>query len=423
MSISLSNPYLEKDAIRAPNFFNGRLLSAEDLSAERAAMRRMLAQLGRATGDGIAYGLEVTGAIGGNTVTDPVVTVSAGLAINREGDTIELSQAVDVSLRQPSSAGTASTAQPAGNNGAFGPCGALSTSAYAAGKGVYLLTIAPTEGREGRAPVSGLGSLNACCGDKSIVEGVEFRLIRIDELAALLNDSSHLQNAVAYQCFAAPDDNFAADPFGAPQPGYGLIDGLRAALLLGDAEVPLATIHWTDVGGTRFVDNWSVRRRVARPASSGQLSRVMSDRRLSEGEAMLRQFEAHLRVLAADPAARSKPATATFGFLPAAGLVPISGVDGSTGFDYPSFFAGLTIRGPFTLEGARVEFLLGLATALRPIDLSNRELIWLYRVRENIKFGGGSPGQPYLLFASGQLPYVAESRYDVAHWGGANYEL
>ena len=29
MSIKLANQYLEKDAIRAPNFFNGRLLSAQ----------------------------------------------------------------------------------------------------------------------------------------------------------------------------------------------------------------------------------------------------------------------------------------------------------------------------------------------------------------------------------------------------------
>jgi hypothetical protein len=426
MSISLSNPYLEKDAIRAPNFFNGRLLSAEDLSAERAAMRRMLAQLGRATGDGIAYGLEVTGAIGGNTVTDPVVTVSAGLAINREGEAIELSQAVDVSLRQPSSAGTASTAPPVGKNGAFGPCGVLAASAYAAGKGVYLLTIAPTEGREGRAPVSGLGSLNACCGDKSIVEGIEFRLIRIDVSASDLNDD-RLRNRLAHRCFGSAESGFAgffAHPFGIVSDSYGLVDGLRNGQLQ-DSEVPLALIHWTDTGGTRFVEQWAVRRRVIQAAPVGRWSNALGDRRVAEREAMFQQFQAEVEESSASSAG-SIQATQRFDYLPAVGFLPLAKTSVFLGQDPQRFFAGLTTSNLARIEGARVQALLRRALEFPPIDLTlpdaAQRLIWVYLVRESLQAGTGADApKPYLVFVSGQVPYAAEPHYNVNAWDFANF--
>lgn len=428
MSISLSNPYLEKNAIRAPNFFNGRLLSAEDLSAERAASRRMLTQLGRATGHGIANGLEVTGAIGGSTVTDPVVTVSAGLAINREGEAIELNQSVEVSLRQPSNASTTSTAQPTAVNGGFGPCGALSTSAYAAGKGVYLLTIAPTEGREGRAPVSGLGNLNACCGDKSIVEGVEFRLIRIDVPASDLNDG-RLRNRLAHRCFGTADanfGNFSANPFGAPFDGYGLLDGLRDGRLA-DSEVPLALVFWTDVGGTRFIDQWAVRRRIVRPRTADRWQPVLDDRHASEQEAMFEQFQAQLESW---PVAsrRAVVATENFDYLPPVGVMPLSRRSSDAGFDSVQFFRGLTLRKQLlNIEAARLRWLLRMGLEFPPIDLTSAagkaRLIWLYLVRENRQAASASAVQAYLVFVRGDVPYVADPHYDANNWDFSNYSI
>ena len=41
------------------NYFNGRTLAAEDLLADQAARRQQVAQLGRAVGAGVAYGLQV----------------------------------------------------------------------------------------------------------------------------------------------------------------------------------------------------------------------------------------------------------------------------------------------------------------------------------------------------------------------------
>ena len=45
---------------RSVNFFNGRLLTGEDLTAEQQANRVAHSLLGQAAGAGVAYGLEVS---------------------------------------------------------------------------------------------------------------------------------------------------------------------------------------------------------------------------------------------------------------------------------------------------------------------------------------------------------------------------
>ncbi len=57
--ISLQQPILD-GGIRSINFFNGRLLSARDLTREQSANREADRRLGQAIGEGIAYGLEVS---------------------------------------------------------------------------------------------------------------------------------------------------------------------------------------------------------------------------------------------------------------------------------------------------------------------------------------------------------------------------
>src|SRR3712207_1795520 len=94
-----------KGGIRSVNFFNGRLLSAEDLKQEQDSNREARARLGQAVGHGVAYGLEVALAAV-NTAQTPVVTVGAGLAVNREGRTLKLSAAADIALvQQPAEEG------------------------------------------------------------------------------------------------------------------------------------------------------------------------------------------------------------------------------------------------------------------------------------------------------------------------------
>ena len=59
MSITLDMPFTSDKSIRSTNFFNNRLLSAEDLNREKDANRAEHKQIGRAVGDGIVNGLRV----------------------------------------------------------------------------------------------------------------------------------------------------------------------------------------------------------------------------------------------------------------------------------------------------------------------------------------------------------------------------
>ena len=104
--IQLQKPILE-GGIRSINFFNGRLLSAEDLSTEAAAQEEARRRLGLAIGEGVAFGLEVSPTQGVDTKKDPRVTITQGLAINRRGHTLALSADKDVSLVRPQNEGSA----------------------------------------------------------------------------------------------------------------------------------------------------------------------------------------------------------------------------------------------------------------------------------------------------------------------------
>src|SRR5881394_2987577 len=128
LSLSLETPFLE-GGIASTNFFNGRLLSGEDLTREQQARRAVAEQLGRAIGDGVAYGLWVTAPTGGSSVSAPTVTVQPGLAVNRLGQPLELPEPVDVSLIGPVvGAGTTIAAA----DGGFGACAQPSGGTYVA---------------------------------------------------------------------------------------------------------------------------------------------------------------------------------------------------------------------------------------------------------------------------------------------------
>ena len=168
--ISLQQPILD-GGIRSINFFNGRLLSARDLTREQSANREADRRLGQAVGEGIAYGLEVSKS-NASTQQSPVVTVDAGLAINRIGQTLMLTAKTDVALVRRANPGP-------GNIEPFSECAPLQSGTYIAGAGVYLLTIAPAQGTEGRAATHSLESTNASCNTDTTVNG---RAVSLDPI-------------------------------------------------------------------------------------------------------------------------------------------------------------------------------------------------------------------------------------------------
>jgi hypothetical protein len=410
----LLKPYLEDDALRATNFFNGRLLTAEDLRREQAVRREWERRLGDAMGDGIAFGLDVDPVV----VADgepPAVTVTAGAAINREGHMIFLHHAVEVSLRE----GTGATDTSAGPPSAFGACTPSQRTVYVANTGVYLLAVRPLRMREGTARVSGLGNAGAPCAADALVDGVQFRILQVPLAPAQLQAGNLLRNRVASDFLWRRDDVPVRDPFGASA-AVSPYDRLRPEPLAA-CDVPLALFHYQG-GRVAYVDGWAVRRMLTgSPARAGWL---LPERRCwNEGSAAILQFQAHLDALwtPSAPQVRMKD---HFEKLPPAGVVPLGGSGASAAFDYLRLFDGMTTRGPVYVEGARVGALLERAAWFPPIDVSSREVVWLYLVRENGRARDSGAGvRPYLIFTSGHVPYQADARFDLAKFNYANYAL
>jgi hypothetical protein len=413
----LDTPFLD-GGIRSTNFFNGRLLSREDMQREQDAERAVHERLGRALGTGIAHGLEVVAqVIGGKSATDPVITVHAGLAINHRGQTVALDRDVDVSLLRPAAPAARGAPRAAG----FDTCLPPDNAVYVTGTGVYLLAIAPASQKQGLAVVSGLNNTAAACNAREIVEGVQFHLYQVKLTAAELADDAHLRNAVAYKFFAADGAGTDAvrDPFGVPSPPIVLTDPP-----LPDCDVPLAVFQWTAAGGLRWIDLWSVRRRLSGPdREMAWLGAGGRDDAL--GVAMQLQFASQI----GDVPRSGGPLLVVDNFarLPPIGVLPLGGPLG-VGFFSRRNAQGtavpLTVRGPVYIEGARVKRLLRDGACYPPIDLLSNELIWLYLVRENRNPPPGARTPlPYLIFASGHIPYAADARFDVAKWSFANFSL
>src|SRR5437870_5545906 len=97
MPADLFTPILN-DQTRSVSFFNGRLLSGEAMADEQRAVRAARELLAQGVGDGVVSGLEVAEASGSSSKTSPVVTVTAGLAIDRRGEILLLPGDTDVRL-------------------------------------------------------------------------------------------------------------------------------------------------------------------------------------------------------------------------------------------------------------------------------------------------------------------------------------
>jgi hypothetical protein len=434
--LQLQQP-LTDGGIRSVNFFNGRLLSGKDLTREQTARRAADARLGRAVGDGVAYGLEVARDADLDAPAAPVLRIKAGLAVNRVGQTLRLATDVSVALTRRFGA--------AESGCVFANCTPLTGGTYVAGAGVYLLTIAPAQTAEGRAATNGLDPTNVACNTDATVEAVQFRLININPLryAALDVASAQFRNRLAYRCFGVEArERNVIDPWRVDAPRYGLIDELRE-VGLDDRDVPLALVFWT-AGGIQFIDTWSARRALLEPdALSGfsfqrdplepddlsSFAFIARRRRLVEAHAMCAQFQAHLGdVLASASNTATVVGAEMFRYLPPFGIVPLQRAP-LRGFVEPAFFTGI-VRRPNPGSNQRTPFidvrLLGTlqeqALTGSPTDVVSKEFLWVYRSWQNVKAGvDGQSVQPMVAFASGLLPNLAIAHFDMARFDYSDY--
>jgi hypothetical protein len=450
-TVSLLTPILN-GGIQNVNFVNGRVLTAEDMTAERAANLQRQRLLGTCVGDGVACGLEVTQSSRSVAFGTQVVHITAGVAVNRKGNVLQLASDTDVMLSV-----TLPTSPT--NGGLFTPCQPPKTELT--NPGIYVLTVLPASGYQDQVPVAQLNSAGVAtsCSSRFATSGVQFRLTQVNlantgtglqptlyalanQIQAQLNSGatsaslapllSQFRNGLAHVCFGTEAlAGLAASPFppssqASPLDNYGLLDDLRGASLMTDCEVPIAIMYWTQ-SGIQFVDMWSVRRPVF-PVTASEFWPVFSGRRrMMEGLAIFLQFQDQIASLPSTlgtASLGSVAATNYFYYLPSAGFIPVGNVNPSAGFDYLEFFSGRTYRNPVFMEGARLEHLFHSAFLYPPIDLSNQEMLWVYQVRENqeaIDNKSASAPPVYMVFTSGRVAFQGEAQYDLNYFNYANY--
>ena len=355
--------------VRSTHFFNGRVLTAEDLKAEQEANRLQRQLLARTVGEGILEGLEVSKQSGS------VLAITPGVAVARSGRLIALQQSEAVHLEI-----APEVSQQAGPGG-FADCLQLKPVAgKVTGEGVYLLLAQPAAGFEGQAPMSGeqSGGVATSCGARYRVEGVAFRLM-LYKAEADLPATPQLRNELAHAIFGSGQLAL----FGA-KTAYGPIDQLRGQGAIQADEVPLALLRWKS-GQVGWVDMWAVRRHVA-PALSGHAwDTMVGPRRLAEAEAMFSQFQADLADYMAELQDNSPRLTERFRFLPPFGYLPdspdlvtllLQGIPWQDAYPDPAFLRWLMLK----------------ASVLEPIDLTK------YQESDSAVLGITTVGSQFFFF-------------------------
>jgi hypothetical protein len=348
-AVDLLQPILD-GGLQRNNFFNGRLLSAEDLRAEQKATGIQVSHLARADGDGVGWGFGVS--VSSVGPQRPRVLVRRGLALNRLGNLLHLPEDSEVALVPAAQAADAAL-------GLFAECEPPRPQESLIGHGAYVLVVAPSSGYSGTALVSDPNTTSAgrgACGARFTVAGVRFRLVPMwiseldgvsDTLRAQIlgllppapNNTSareRLRNKLAHLCFGTQTLGFAELPrltaVKPVAPGWGALDAMRTRGDLTDCDVPLAVVVLTP-DGISFVDMWAARRRLIDAAAIDQWRGVASPRRIAEGEAAFLQFQAQLDVVKTFSAPGNIVASTYFDVLPPGGWLPVD----SGGFDWQRF--------------------------------------------------------------------------------------
>lgn len=246
--VRLNQPVAQAGDARS-YFFNGRLLTAEDLTREQALREGGDRRLARLIGCGVVQGLLV------EELAATQLRIAAGLGVTPGGDVIETA-GLDLDL---------SSAATAGSGGGFANCAA----GLADGRpdaGIHLLTLSPAWIAQGRAATL-LGEVGAC-NRRTEQPALRARLVPVLEPAGL--DTAHPRNGLAV-ALLSPGRGLAAVP---PETRVGwwlrqrsdassaCAPGLRAD------ELPIALLQISARADITWLDTQAARRALSPPPGS-----------------------------------------------------------------------------------------------------------------------------------------------------------
>ena len=366
-------------SLRSANFFNGRLLVADDLRVEQESNQQQHQWLARALGAGIVSGLEVQ--VGATAPGGGTLTVAPGLGYNRRGQPLYLNDPVTLALQAEA---------PRGDWQPYSPEGPAAPAFEA-----YVLLAGPASYSEGQTPRSAFGSGGQLTGTavRYLVSGLDFRLAPL-QLPALPAGRAMLRSWVAHLCLGTrewlmtPPGTTAPDPGasgttaqGTGAPATAARGGLSRLCpsLKPEVDLPLALLGWAE-RQLQFLDLWSVRRRLqaATPApfDFGAGRQVLT-------EALCRQFQAQIAAMQTPGVPLRIAAGSYFQYLPPTGYLPL----GDGGFDPDAFFTGLMTE-TAELDPAFLRLRVQQAWLADPIDVAAPAPLQLFQ----------PVGQPLLFF-------------------------
>ena len=439
MATELLEPVVDA-GVRLTNFFNGRVLTAEDLRREQEAAGDRHRGLASGVGEGVVRGLEVT--IESRAVAAPIVQVTAGLAFTRDGDPVGLP--LDVLLRLIPAA-----AEQDEEAGLFAVCDRPELQVEITNPGFYVLVARPASSpsRDQVAAVDLTAEgIAARCGSRYVEQGAAFSLVSLTlpsssgdaPLAAALSELagtianqvesarqgdppdpqlprnlSKLRNGMAHWCAGHDMAGqrivaLAASPTASSGVALSPIDSLRASGLLASCEVPLALLYVTK-RQLEWVDMWAVRRAPLPRVAPDPHSLVGEDRSRSDASALVLQFRDHAGsfLIGGSAAADTVAAPDWFLFLPPVGILPVK-TSSESGFVPATFFPWLGDAEPWTeVPKDFAEVLFREALRGVPLPLSGNVYPALFRFL-------GEDGETvdwrsrYLMFAglvSNSLPF------------------
>lgn len=312
--ISAVNPRLSRT-----NYFDGRLLRASDLTRDQFYLDERLNEVGRAFGQGVISGLEVSLSPTGS------VSVAPGLAVAPSGRVLELAQSLTVNLFDSARIATL-------NPKVVAPLGS----------GLFVLAIS--------LAVKGAGAAEVFPADLSddrefqfnvVEEGVTLSLVKLSVRLGVLNR----RGGSRFSERAGLARTLLGNPGQPPE--------------LDDGAVALALISM-DEGRPVWIDEWLVRRNHRAP---GALNQTQID--------LATFYNSLMDEVIADRNARAQTggfrASSLFDVLPPAGIMPADGVDAQNGRQ--SFFPAHFDVAIAPVRTDDLPALLEEALPLTPIDL------------------------------------------------------